>query len=62
MSLKDHPNFHALNFVTEIMSAYYESLRGKASVQCSPDVREEIIEFCAQIEKKVDLHVLFEND
>lgn len=59
MSLESHPNFHVVKFVTEILSAYYESLRGKASPQSSPDIRDRVMRFCAEIEAQVDRYVLF---
>lgn len=32
MSIKDHPNFIATKFTVDIMTSFYESLRGKANV------------------------------
>lgn len=57
MSIENHPNFHAVNFVTQIISAYYESLRGKASVKNSPDIKDRVALFCNEIEELVDQHV-----
>jgi len=57
MSTEKHPNFHALKFVTEIMSSYYESLRGKANKKNCPDIRSEVLIFVNQIEEKIDSSV-----
>lgn len=57
MSIENHPNFHAMNFITEVLSAYYESLRGKASAKNCPDVKDRVAIFCAEIEELVDQHV-----
>lgn len=54
MSLKNHPNFHACKFVTDIMSSYYESLRGKADVLNAPSIRDEVREFLITVESKVE--------
>jgi hypothetical protein len=61
MSLENHPNFHALKFVADIMSSYYECLRGGAEKN-APNVREEVAEFVAQIEAKVDRRVNHEDE
>jgi hypothetical protein len=57
MSLKNHPNFHAINFTTQILSAYYESLRGAASTKNAPDISDAVIKFVSIIEDKVDITV-----
>jgi len=54
MSLERHPNFHAVNFTTQIMSAYYESLRGKANKDNAPTISEEVVGFVCRIEEMVD--------
>lgn len=62
MSIKNHPNFHAVNFVTEVTFAFYESLRGKADIKAftSPNgkldeaVNEKIIAFVDEMEEFVD--------
>ena len=54
MSIENHPNFHAVKFVTGVMTAYYESLRGKASEEHHPDIRDLVIEFSTRIEEKTD--------
>jgi len=57
MSIKNHPNFHAVNFVTKLMEAYYESLRGKASIKNYPEVDNLFIDFTARVEEMVDKYV-----
>jgi hypothetical protein len=57
MSLERHPNFHAVNFNTQIMTAYYESLRGGANQQNAPDISDTIVEFVSMIENRVDAAV-----
>jgi hypothetical protein len=57
MSLKRHPNFHAVNFSTQIMAAYYESLRGGANRQNVPDISDTVVEFVSMIESRVDAAV-----
>ncbi len=54
MSKEDHPNFHAVKFTTAIVSAFYESLRGEASVDNCPDISEELQAFIYLVETKVD--------
>jgi hypothetical protein len=57
MSVARHPNFHAANFLTEIMYAYYNSVRGGAITFHAhelPNIKEMAKEFTAQVEKMVD--------
>jgi len=58
MSIENHPNFHVINFVTQIMSAYYDSLRGGVNNHNAPDVKEEVASFANKIEEKIDEAVL----
>ena len=57
MSTERHPNFHAVNFTTQIMSAYYESLRGGASKENAPDISNEVVDFVCKIEETIDTAV-----
>ena len=57
MSLENHPNFHAVNFVTKLVEAYHESLRGKASMKNYPEVDNLFIDFTARVEEMVDKYV-----
>jgi len=59
MSIENHPNFHAVNFTTQITAAFYESLRGGANKDNAPNITSEIVEFVARIEDKVDSEVWF---
>ncbi|MFA5766510.1 MAG: hypothetical protein WC919_01125 [Candidatus Paceibacterota bacterium] len=59
MSIENHPNFHAVNFTTQITAAFYESLRGGANKDNAPDIADEIVEFVARIENRVDSRVWF---
>jgi hypothetical protein len=59
MSLKNHPNFHACNFVTDIVSSYYESLRGpyfsqKDAPRLAPNIKLLVARFVADVEDLVD--------
>lgn len=63
MSLKNHPNFHAVKFVTDVSSSFYESLRGKFNPKnLPPDMSEKIsemiVEFSTSIETLVDEYEL----
>lgn len=58
MSLKDHPNFHSVKFVTDVMSSYYESLRGDASPTNCPNIQDEVVKFVLEIEDKVDRNTI----
>jgi len=57
MSIENHPNFHAVKFVTDITSSYFESLRGNGK-NCKEDchewVKEATVKFVAEIESIVD--------
>ena len=57
MSLENHPNFHAVNFVSKLVEAYHESLRGKASMKNYPEVDNLFIDFTAKVEEMVDKYV-----
>lgn len=57
MSEKNHPNFHACQFACDIMASYFECLRGGTSLENCPDIRQEVIDFVAKIEEKVDKKV-----
>lgn len=54
MSIENHPNFHAVNFTTQITAAFYESLRGKANKKNAPDISQHVESFCSNIEDVVD--------
>lgn len=54
MSKENHPNFHAVNFATAILKAYYESLRGKANKDNCPNINEQLQGFVMEIEELVD--------
>ena len=56
MSLENHPNFHAAKFATDIMSSYYECLRGGAEKN-APNISEEVVRFVVEIENKIDRRV-----
>ena len=56
MSLENHPNFHALKFVTDILASYFECVRGGAEKN-SPNITKEVQEFAELIEAKVDRRV-----
>lgn len=58
MSLENHPNFHAVQFAADIVSSYYKSLRGCATPEISPDLHQEIVDFVATVEEKVDAYVM----
>ena len=57
MSLENHPNFHACNFVTKIIAAYYESLRGGATKENAPLPHDAFEKFVNEIEDRVDNYV-----
>ena len=54
MSIENHPNFHACNFATKVMEAYYESLRGKASKENTPAPTALFANFVLDVEEIVD--------
>lgn len=53
MSLKNHPNFHAVKFASDIMKSYFECLRGYGR-EVDIDTRDMIINFVSQVEEKID--------
>lgn len=59
MSKENHPNFHAVKFVTDLISSFYESLRGpgKSDIQLTDDLRRQIIVFAEHIEHEIDTQV-----
>ena len=57
MSLKNHPNFHAVKFATDITVSYYKSLRfplDRMDVATETSVRFEILTFVERIELLID--------
>lgn len=55
MSIENHPNFHAVQFVTDITTSYFKSIRGKAAKLSMDDkIRDMIIDFAENIEDNVD--------
>lgn len=55
MSLENHPNFHAVKFVTEVIKAFYDCRSGKATkLQIDDTIQLTIIEFVNEIEDHVD--------
>ena len=54
MSLENHPNFHAVQFATDITNSYYKSLRGEGFVRKkeinSEKINELILNFVGEIE------------
>lgn len=59
MSLENHPNFHAVKFITDISSSFYESLRGKMDMKNLPEgfseeISSRFIKFSLEIEEVVD--------
>jgi hypothetical protein len=54
MSLENHPNIHAVNFVLEVVDSYHRNLRGKANKNNCPDIRNEISEFFQKVGEKLD--------
>lgn len=57
MSLENHPNFHACNFITKIIEAYYESLRGGASKDNAPLPHEGFEKFVNEVEERVNAYI-----
>jgi hypothetical protein len=53
---KGHDNFHAAKFATEVTAAFYESLRGRASIHGldHEKVCECIRKLCSDMEKLAD--------
>ena len=54
MSIENHPNFHACQFVTDIIVSYTESLRGSAALCSAPIPSAMILDFVQQMEIYVD--------
>ena len=54
MSLENHPNFHVIQFLTDVIVSYTRCLRGDANIMTSPIPHEMILDFCNQIEIVVD--------
>ena len=54
MSEENHPNFHAVKFVVEVMNAYKSSLRGLGVKVLTPKVNGMVAEFAEKIEEEVD--------
>lgn len=60
MSIENHPNFHAVKFVTAITVSYFDSLRGRGAtctVGMNDAVKESIEKFVTEIEDIVDHEV-----
>lgn len=54
MSIDNHPNFHACKFAANITASFFDCLRGKMSPAIAPDIKQDIVDFVAKIEEKVD--------
>lgn len=59
MSLENHPNFHAIKFITDISSSFYESLRGKMDLTNLPEglseeISSRLMKFSWEIEEVVN--------
>ena len=57
MSLKNHPNFHAVKFATDITVSYYKSLRfplDRMNFATEDSIRREILAFVERIEDLID--------
>lgn len=58
MSKENRPNFHAVNFVTAMMTAFDESLRGHAEGKMAEifddQLKETFIEFAERVNDHVD--------
>jgi len=61
MSIENHPNFHAVNFVTKVLSAFYESLRGQSNKDNCPNISSDVIRFAEMIEDKINSSVIQPN-
>ena len=66
MSLKNHPNFHACKFVSDITSSFYESLRGQMTPQnvsdgIQDDIRRLTLKFVEEVERIVDIGAKIES-
>lgn len=56
MSEENRPNFHAVRFVTEMMTSFRNSLRGDAAkMEVFDDVlRDKFVEFAEEVNDYVD--------
>lgn len=59
MSQQNHPNFHAVKFVTDITASFFDSIRNKNLKKediekISDQVKLKICEFVADVERLVD--------
>jgi hypothetical protein len=61
MSLEKHPNFNSIKFVVDILSSYYNCLRGKADKTNPPLISEEILKFVLRVEEIIDEDVKLTN-
>ena len=60
MSLENHPNFHVVKFVTDIMVSYHACIRGNAKkmgVNMSNKICRELANFVDNVEEDVDQEV-----
>jgi len=56
MSLENHPNFDAVQFVVDIQESYYKCLRGPVKKQNCPDIKDFLLSFAFDVEMEVDKH------
>ena len=54
MSLENHPNFHAVLFVTKIYIAYIECMRKSEFKLMPPDISDLVIKFVGNVEDRID--------
>ncbi len=55
MSEKNHPNFHAVKFATDITHSLFECLRGKARIKHADWISKETIQkFVLEVEERID--------
>ena len=55
MSIENHPNFHAVNFVVLTMDALYKSIRGNATIGDAQLVASEMLsKFVCDVESRID--------
>ncbi|MCH7623818.1 MAG: hypothetical protein IIB46_07020 [Nitrospinae bacterium] len=56
--IENHPNFHAVQFVVDIVTSYYKSVRGKETkLPMSDQIRDMITNFSEDIEAVIDEEV-----
>jgi len=57
MSIENHPNFHAVRFVTETTTAYIDSLRGvfKNIGDVPEETREQIQNLIVQVTDEIEI-------